>query len=361
MPVLHIDVDAGQEHNLERWSAARRDISTILENNGYLNLEVEIEDPHRSYQPSFYAIHPANAAVRVYRAARNELLTRIFDSIGSAWELLSVFEVGRTANVKKPTVVLIVEPLALYDWKMLKESLDTILDRYGEDLPKLSVEIVPGAAGHPRSGSKEQEQDVPGLSFLDDFNTHPRHGTSIGVQGEKGGGTLGGFFKMVSPFETHIGFLTSSHVVAPPANASSSERLQYDTMGLPYHKSQAEGTKIQYFAEKDVETSIAKGHQNIQRTKDYIQAQKNREKERHERGQANEQTRSMLQNVILDREELTEMLKKDIAKAMEMPRLYGRTILAPGKALNSQLMTLDYAFVETPSVSKIRSTPFPPQ
>lgn len=38
------------------------------------------------------------------------------------------------------------------------------------------------------------------------FNEHPGHGTSIGVRGERGGGTLGGYFVMRSPATNHIGF-----------------------------------------------------------------------------------------------------------------------------------------------------------
>ena len=154
----------------------------------------------------------------------------------------------------------------------------------------LTVEIVPGAthSNPSQSVGKEQEQNVPGLSFLDDLDSHPRHGTSIGVQEEKGGGTLGGFFKILSPSKTHIGFLTNSHIVAPSATALSSERFQYDIMGLPYQESRAEGTMVHYFAVKDVQASIAHGHQQVQTSKNLIQESQNRERQRREKGQANE-------------------------------------------------------------------------
>ncbi|KAL8797137.1 MAG: hypothetical protein Q9195_000604 [Heterodermia aff. obscurata] len=352
VPTLQIEVDAAQEDSLEKWPAAQQRISRILKKNGYSDLEVEIQDWRRLYQPSFFAIRPAHAAVRVYKAARKEMLAQIFDTIGSVWEMLSLFEVGRTANVKKPTVVLMVEPLATYDWKMLTASLEAILDRHKGDLPKLSVEIMPGAA-HPKppqSADKEQEQDMPGVSFVHSFRKHPRHGTSIGVQGEKGCGTLGGFFKMVSPSKTHTGFLTSSHTVAPPANAPFSERFQYDTMGLPYRGSGGQGTKVQYFAEDDVQASINGTLESIQATNNLIQKHKTERVEESERGQSTEESQSHLHKFILGHEQRMITLEEDLATAMDMPRSYGRTILASGRALTSKLATLDYAFVETSAI-----------
>ena len=64
----------------------------------------------------------------------------------------------------------------------------------------------------------------------------------------------------------------------------------------------------------------------------------------------------MLQNVISSQEQRIKCVQDDIAKVMEMPRLYGRTILASGRALNDKLMTLDYAFVETSTVSCFRTS-----
>ena len=360
MPALYIDVDAAEGDNLESWSAARRDISNILEHRGYLNLEVEIQDPQRFYKPSLFAIHPTHAAVGVYKAARIELLTQIFNTIGMVWRMLSLFEVGRTAKARKPTVVLMVEPLATHDWKMLIGSLEAVLDKYRGNLPKLSVEVMPGAVNPtpPQSETKEQAKGLPGLPFIHDFNTHPRNGTSIGVQGEIGGGTLGGFFKMVAPSRTHIGFLTNSHVVAPPTNAPSSERSHYNIMGLPYHGSGGAGTRIHYFAANDVKATKKAGKKAIQVAEDIIQEQMDKEKQRSDRGRANEQTRSMLRNLIRTQEQNIQRFKENIAQTKEMPQLYGRTILASGRALNNKYMTLDYAFVETSAVSSFRSPCF---
>lgn len=55
------------------------------------------------------------------------MLAQIHSTIGSAWEPLSLFDVGRTASAKKPTVVLMVEPLSEYDWNVLTSSLEAVI------------------------------------------------------------------------------------------------------------------------------------------------------------------------------------------------------------------------------------------
>ena len=356
-------VDAREGNPLQRWSAARRDITKDLGDNGLSELEVEIQDHARHYQPSLFPIHPDNKAVALYKSVREELLMRIHGSIGPKWQLLSVFEVGRTASSKKATVVVMVSPLTEGDWSILKASLEAVIRReQGKFGISLQVEIMPGscrampASPHDDLEEGEQEPDMPGQSFMDDYNTHPRHGTGIGVQGKRGGGTLGGFFRMESSTKTHIGFLTNSHVVAPPRTAPEKVRTEYDFQGLQYKAPPGHPgrTWVQYFAVKDVEATIAEAIATIESLRGQIAEEENLERTREERGRSTQDTRANLDATRAQLRQSIQATEESLSSARKMPRLYGRTVLASGRALTSDLKTLDYAFVETSAIGDTR-------
>ena len=352
IPVLHISVDAGEGNPLERWSATRRDITALLDDRNFSDLEVEIQDEKRFYQPSLFPIHPGHAAVALYKSVREELLGRLHDSIGSTWKLLSLFEVGRLANVKKPAVVLMVDPMAEHDWSILAASLEAIIEKKQKQGPKLRVEIMPGGwAELPPAPT-----DKPGKSFMNDLNSHPRHGTSIGVRGERGGGTLGGYLVMKSPTKTHKGFLTNSHVVAPASSSSPRAILEYDVFGLAYTAStgNAGRTYIQYFAQKDVDTTKTKGQELIKLVKTQIADIEGREKERHESGLLTSETRAAMELRKTRLNQHIQSTEQTLGLLNQMPLFLGRTIVASGRRLTADLKTLDYAFVETSDIGDNR-------
>ena len=318
----------------------------MLDDHEFSGVEVEIQDPDRYYRPSLFPIAPNHPAVGIYKAVRGDLLGQIQDTIGSAWQALSLYNVGRTANLKKPTVVLMVDPLSEYDWNILAASLEAIVGRQQlKSGPKLTVEIVPGAWGQNPPAS-----DTPGKSFLANFSTHPGHGTSIGVRGERGGGTLGGYFVMRSPTKQHTGFLTNSHVVAPPSTSSIGAIQDFDALGLPYGAaSNNHGrTWLQYFAEKDVEATVADGTETIKELKADINDKEAQEKTYNERGQLTTEKKADFQASKDNLKRTIQETKESLQVAKAMPRLLGRTILASGRALTINRKTLDYAFVEGP-------------
>ncbi|KAL8690290.1 MAG: hypothetical protein Q9218_004226 [Villophora microphyllina] len=148
VPVLHISVDTMEENHLDRWSAARRDITAILDDHGFGNVEVEIQDPNRFYQPSIFPIHPNDPAVALFHTARMEMMRHILDRIGASWQMFSLFQVGRDAGSKKATVVLMVDPWAEHDWKSLVASLEAIIHKHQVGSgSEPSVEVMPGLQG----------------------------------------------------------------------------------------------------------------------------------------------------------------------------------------------------------------------
>ncbi|KAL8825080.1 MAG: hypothetical protein Q9191_004630 [Dirinaria sp. TL-2023a] len=352
VPALHIIVDAGEANPFERWSAARRDVTALLDDHGFDEIEVEIQDPERFYQPSLFPIHPNHPAVSIYKSVREELLARIHDSIGSVWNSLCLLEVGRAANLKKPTIVIMVDPLAERDWGILKASLEAVINRKGLPPGKLPVEIMPGGCADDPPNPRDL-QSRPGKSFLDDFETHPHHGTSISVRGEIGGGTLGGYFLMKSPTETHKGFLTNSHVVAPASTESPSAILEYDLLGLSYTapSENAGRTWVYHFAPNDVDATRKHAEQRLQSLKPELANIDEQLKQRKESGASPQAGLVSLRAQMIQQIEQTE---SRLSQVKTMPRLQGRTIVASGRRLTHEMKTLDYAFVETSSIGNNR-------
>ena len=348
VPVVRILVNAGEGNPLEKWSAARRDITALLDDHGFDDLDVEIQDLNRFYQPSLFPIHPSHPAVTIYKSVREDLLVRISNSIGSVWNFLSLFEVGRSANLGEPAIVLMVDPLAERDWSILKASLEAVInnrqDMRGRSLP---VEIMPGGwADVPHD-----QQSRPGLSFLDDFEGHPRSGTSIGVRGEIGCGTLGGYFHLKSPKKIHKGFLASSHAVAPASSAPSTAILEYDLLGLAYTASDnaAGRTWIHYFAQKDVDATRTNAEERLQTLKTEVTAINERLKRHEERGESASGRSAGIKEMRTDFMQHIRLTEQALLTVKTIPKLYGRTIVASGRRLTPQMKTLDYAFVETSS------------
>lgn len=357
-PFVKVLVDAGDNDPLERWSAARRDIMAVLDDLELSGVEVEIQDPDRCYRPSLFPILPKHPAVAVYKAVREDLLAQIHNTIGSAWQALSLFHVGRTANVKKPTVVLMVDPLSEYDWSILKASLEAVIGRQQDSIgTRLRVEIMPGTC--QPSPPAPEEQGLPGISSMNNFNTHPGSGTSIGVLGERGGETLGGYFTLKTPTRSHTGFLTNSHVVAPPASSPSSAISEFDLLGLPY-RARADNlgrTRLGYFAGKDVDASLADGNESVKSMEALITEQESEERTYEERGTLTPGQKVKYRANKEDIKRTIRELREMIETTKTMPLVLGRTILASGRALTTDLKTLDYAFVEGP----VGNTRLPPR
>ncbi|KAL9601262.1 MAG: hypothetical protein Q9219_002667 [cf. Caloplaca sp. 3 TL-2023] len=352
IPVVRIIVDAQRGNPLQSWSAGRRDLMALLDRKGYPgDVQVEIVDPDRHYQPSLFPVHHKNPAVAAYKAMRHTLLARIRAAIEPHWAVLSLFNIGRTSNLMKPTVVLMVNPLATHDWSILRASLESIIHQHNS---RIGLEIMPGRfrKSPPNDPSRQ------GISFWDDMDAPLRHGMSIGVDGETGGGTLGGFFHMRSPTKVHKGFLTNSHVVAPPSSASEAEIREYDFFGLPYNSSpnNAGRTWIQYFAKKDCDATSSHGRMEVEAVRAAIDTEREQEGQREERGIATDQTRAAFHFRLQRLRQRLASARQTLARADRLPTLLGRTVLASGRQVTPNMKTLDYAFVET---SKTYNMEFP--
>ncbi|KAL8701645.1 MAG: hypothetical protein Q9201_004802 [Fulgogasparrea decipioides] len=349
-PTLQIFIDAGDEDPLGQLSAARRDITAILDDVGLPAVEVEVIDAGRYYRPSFFPIHPNHPAVGIYRAVRHELLACLHSHIGYRWAMLSLFQVGRTANLQRPAVAVLVDPLVVCDWNLVVSRLNGIIARVTRSGPLLGVEVMPGRCGEsppapPGTLAPPGLSDKPGLSFYNKFDAHPCQGTSIGVRGDVGGGTLGGWFIMRSPNKAHKGFLTNSHVVAPPTGTPETAVRAYNVFGLPYRAKDTDPARtwIQFFAVKDVEATRKEATKLEAWTREMVSSAREEIQRRQLVGAPTSEVQERLNVYSANHSTALTIIQKMAA----MPTLLGRTIIASGRRLEPNLKTLDYAFVET--------------
>lgn len=193
--------------------------------------------------------------------------------------------------------------------------------------------------------------DRPGRSFTHAFTSWPRLGSSIGVEGEQGSGTLGGFFTLHCHGNVHKGILTNAHVVQPPISAAEDVRMAADRAGTKYSppclssiaKTDLTKTNVRYFAAKDViatkgslESEALAIQENIHTLNRSIEA--NRDMGLEPRVGANrrkEDLQSMLAKLNIMRQSLAQM-----------PMDVGNVLISSGKGLTSQNRILDWAFVE---------------
>jgi hypothetical protein len=83
-------------------------------------------------------------AVRVYGAARRDVLALVQTRLGREWVLLSCFEKGLSRAKSTPTIVIFVDPFTSRDWADLALQIRLRLPHDGPAALKLEVEFIPG-------------------------------------------------------------------------------------------------------------------------------------------------------------------------------------------------------------------------
>ncbi|KAL8854156.1 MAG: hypothetical protein Q9221_001078 [Calogaya cf. arnoldii] len=304
---VHININAHYKYGT-RWKAAFKEIEAIMRASGVNDTILEIHDEDRVYQPQ-------------YKSVREDLLRCIYARLESSWKFLSLYEVGRASDLKQPTVVLLVDPLAKRRWSELLEELKQIMldsidqdSTLGEVLP---VEIIPGKWSELPSNTKWK-------GFWDRAINPPRQGTSIGVQGRQEAGLSEG---------THRGFLTISNAVAPPSAAFdlNSSRPCAQTEGdLP-------AANVQYLAQQDCNESIKSGKRHLKSYGARLSEAEAEEKESRAKADSTSHTLARLQECTQGYRDMVHTVKQQINQVEQIPVNLGRTILA----------SQHYAFVET--------------
>ncbi|OJJ46187.1 hypothetical protein ASPZODRAFT_133190 [Penicilliopsis zonata CBS 506.65] len=165
-------------------------------------------------------------------------------------------------------------------------------------------------------------------------------GYSIGIPGEDGGGTLGGFFTLSHDGSTHHGFLTNYHVVRPPTSANESVKEKYDRVGT-FFSENSEFSEVICFSPRDcraVSRHLSKYHEELQASwnnfKDEIAI-------RQEAGARVSTGLQMRHDCAREDIEICGK-KQDIVS--KMPRTLGKVLISSGKG-TSRGRIVDWAFI----------------
>ncbi len=196
---LRINVDVGDSVSTALWPAASMQLRKLLSSREYYGVEVEIIDPKRHFLPSLFPLRPEDTSVRAYESRREGIITVIMKRLSTSWSSTSLFKIGRNFSKATPAIVVMVRPKAHAHWWSIKRELRAIA--------KLQIEFVVGSC---QLLPPSDPSDMPGRQFTHNFTAWPKMGCSIGVEGEKRGGTLGGFYTLHCHGMKHEGFLTNA-------------------------------------------------------------------------------------------------------------------------------------------------------
>ena len=340
--IVHIAIDVEDNSATDAWSAGRRDVKALLIERGFEDLEVELIDPERFYMPSLFPVFPNDPCVKLYEGRRGEILDILQDTLAHAWTSVSLFKVGRTSQSVQHAIVVMVNPLTKHDWVVLRWRIESIMNKQDSPLAKVNVEFMPGKWGYLLPKSEE----TGGISFADTFKPLPHLGTSIGVEGESGGGSLGGFFKLACHGREHTGFLTNSHVTQPTETFRENVIKEYHWFGCGYlsSKNHPARSNISYFAAKDVSATRTA-------VEEQLQAGARRIKDLEQQLCEREALENPLGNLLLSKTEIENNqheLQTMRSVLMDMPRRLGQLLCASGRAVTDTNQILDWAFVEIP-------------
>ncbi|MCJ1244342.1 hypothetical protein MMC30_001540 [Trapelia coarctata] len=237
------------------WSAARDEAKEMLRRNGLGNVEVEIMDHERAFQPSFFPIGPTSQAVSVYERIRDELISLLFERLNTKWRLVSLFNVARTLEKSIPTIVVLVNPCLAHDWQKLEQLCKGIINKAVPSGQELPIEFLPGRIG---------DANDEGISLARNHSVGAGLGASMGVV-NGGGGTMGGLVDLETGGRVWKAVLTNHHVIQPLG--PSAEELQIARKGYRFDRPANNRPKCQVPHQLDYEATMSKVERDITKTR----------------------------------------------------------------------------------------------
>lgn len=169
--------------------------------------------------------------------------------------MLSLFNVGRTKDKTTPSIVVFVDPFTVANWSDAGLQLRAELPTDHLVTLDIAVEFIPGKI----SLLADHYPTHNGVSMVDTMREDgiPVAGTSIGVPGERGGGSLGLFITLDKAGNMLNGALTNYHVVCPPACGQLETKIKTDRFGSQFDVLDDTNTDVNTFAVKDIEMTSA--------------------------------------------------------------------------------------------------------
>lgn len=353
VPALHIQIDTTGQDRPKECLNAIRDIKRLLESYDMPSVEVELYDPRRCKRPTLLAIPPGDPHIRLYEQHRQEIVGWVHKQLGSSWRSISLYGLRTNPFDDKIhyAVVIVVDPLAQSDWASLCTLIQTKLNAskaFAEE--DIEVQFLPGScvfASPVYDPQNELANQEPGRCFATDLPHLPGVGASIGVDGERGGGTLGGYMTLKVSGKTYHGFLTASHLAEPSAsNTASAEIEKYKQHGVAITDDPAAPTRsrLHWMASSDIEATKTDIDQQIVKFKEVREVLLPQIEQRDAAGCSHRAQDVQLRYA-------TDQLQRLISSKSiceKMPIAVGSVLFATGQALSPDGRILDTAFVQIP-------------
>ncbi|KAL9108772.1 MAG: hypothetical protein Q9187_008249, partial [Circinaria calcarea] len=340
IPTVRVELEGSKGRN---FGVARDAILHLLRQHGLSEFHVELIDLERYFEPSLFPLGPERASVKFYNAIRDELAALISLRLKLRWSAMCIFLVGKTENLARPTIVVMVIPLTIYNWNSLTAEMNAIIRPRLPPGESLGIEFLPGDRGL-LTGEREEPH---GKSFANGEFKYLSPGSSMGIINGTGGGTVGGFVDLTCNGVTRRGILTNYHVVAPLESAPAQVRRQADRYGSSVFRQDPTRTTAIFMALPD----IAATRKDLERTAAILMKDSGEIREEQRlRTAAGARPLEMHESEL--RRMGTQLYQRtNKLNALEkMPYMVGNVLVSSGKLMISPRVDtsifLDWAFIE---------------
>ena len=318
------------------WSGLRDELKSKLVQSGKRNIEVELLDEKQCYQPSIFPIDSDSNAARAYEAVREKLIKILDKHLEGHWNLMSLFNLGRTSDLSRPTIVVMVNLFSSADWKLLIQLFERELPSDGVDgMSRIWVDFLPGTV------NEETLHEACGVDIRTRFSRLPGLGASLGVEGvDNGAGTMGGVVHLRAGGKTYAGLITNHHVIKPADDAPEADRKEA-AMGYCFDPLAVNRPACEVPSRIDFEATRAAIEAEINDTEEVMR--RNEEKRKIETALGADPTRLMQAYERLD------LLRQSSVESMhqiERSKIsVGRVLVSSGYLISSNSAKIDWAFV----------------
>ena len=297
-------------------------------------------------------MHPNDPHITLYESVRQEIVLYVNKELGRSWNSMCLYRVRANRKTLSTThdIVITVDALTHHNWAALRAAVLRILDSVSSIREQpIGVQIIPGITDFASPlDTKSPDQERPGRSFLKNpaLKEKPGIGASIGVEGSLGGGTLGGYMTLSIAGQTHRGFLTNSHVVAPPEGASAELKKRYDICGVSLDDDPLDlaRTRVHWMTIKDIDATkdaVKKERKSCLDTAQDLKAIIAEYEEMCRNHRAQDRRLDVIRKGLDSTDSATRICSS-------MPRAMGDVLFSTGRGSNATGYILDTAFVKVP-------------
>lgn len=334
IPLNLLRVVLQAEHGVSiQLDAVKDDLLGLLHLRGIQDMHVEVVNIDLCFGPSIFPILPQHPILTIFENTKDQVIEILNNNLGSKWNVLCPFAVGRSEQNARPAIVIHVDPMTSADWPNLVAQVeDKVTNPKYPQKFSIEVNFFPGDLFLLQS--KE-------VSFVDRITPDgPAMGHSIGIAGERNVGTLGGYVTLIHNGKAHKGLLTNYHVVRP-SDLSLEIEEGLDRFGCLPSQPLERTIQMESLAVMDIDATEL----DIDDKMKFMNLQADNLSNKIEaRAQAGARPLPAQQKTLEQCEIAIQELKTKRQILEEMPYLMGEVTVISGKALMGRKL-MDWAFV----------------